>query len=66
MDGVLVDTSPCHSLAYQMTWLNWEINGPEYAEIAGRSTREVIAEYCQSLPLERQQECIEFKQHTAL
>lgn len=66
MDGVLVNTSPCHDLAYQMVWLNWNVEGPEYVEIAGRSTREVISEYCASLSSEQQQECIEFKQKTAL
>ena len=66
MDGVLVNTSPCHDLAYQMVWLHWEIEGPEYIEIAGRSTREVIAEYASKLSEKEQQECIEFKQKTAL
>ena len=45
MDGVLVDTSECHSKAFDSLWKSLGIIGPEYSIIAGRSTIEVIQEY---------------------
>ena len=45
MDGVLVDTSGCHARAYTDLWQRFGIDGPEYAAIAGRPTREVVAAY---------------------
>ncbi len=44
MDGVLVDTSPCHQLAYDELWARLEIDGPNYDSIAGRRTIEVVQE----------------------
>lgn len=45
MDGVLVDTSGCHARAYNDLWKRFGIDGPEYAAIAGRPTREVVQAY---------------------
>jgi HAD superfamily hydrolase (TIGR01509 family) len=49
MDGVLVATSPCHEQAYSELWGQLGITGPEYETIAGRKTREVVAEYTAAL-----------------
>jgi HAD superfamily hydrolase (TIGR01509 family) len=45
MDGVLVDTSGCHARAYGDLWRRYGVEGPEYASIAGRPTREVVEAY---------------------
>lgn len=45
MDGVLVDTSPCHARAYAELWAQLGIHGPPYTRIAGRRTAEVVAEW---------------------
>jgi len=66
MDGVLVDTSPCHALAFTQLWEKLKLHGPNYAEIAGRSTKEVIASYASNLDGEQQHEATRFKQKTAL
>ena len=66
MDGVLVDTSPCHSKAYEQLWYSLSISGPKYKTIAGRSTKEVVAEYAPHLDLEQQKNAIVFKQLAAL
>ena len=44
LDGVLADTSPSHSHAWQALWNHLGIEGPPYAAILGRSTEEVVAE----------------------
>jgi len=44
LDGVLADTTPCHSRAYDDLWRYLGIQGPPYASIAGRKTREVVRE----------------------
>lgn len=49
MDGVLVATSPCHERAYSELWGQLGITGPMYQTIAGRKTREVVAEYTAAL-----------------
>ena len=66
MDGVLVDTSPSHSKAYDKLWQSLSIKGPEYSEIAGRSTKEVVAEYASHLNAKQLLEAVAFKQSTAL
>jgi len=66
MDGVLVDTSPCHAVAYQQLWQFIEVEGPNYSVIAGRSTREVVAEYASFLSSEAQREAVDLKQSAAL
>jgi len=43
MDGVLVDTESCHREAYTELWRHVGIRGPSYRDIAGRTTREVVA-----------------------
>lgn len=45
MDGVLVDTTPCHAKAYAELWRRLGAVGPPYSAIAGRTTRESIAEW---------------------
>ena len=45
MDGVLVDSTPCHDRAYRDLWRHYGVAGPEYSAIAGRPTREVVAAY---------------------
>jgi HAD superfamily hydrolase (TIGR01509 family) len=49
MDGVLVDTSDCHRLAYQRLWQRCGVVGPPYDEIAGRSTADVVREQTAAL-----------------
>jgi len=66
MDGVLVDTSASHSKAYDQLWQSLSIDGPEYSEIAGRSTKEVVAEYASHLDAKQLHEAVVFKQTTAL
>ena len=45
MDGVLVDSSPCHRLAFDNLWQRLGISGPDYDQIAGRRTIEVVREW---------------------
>lgn len=66
MDGVLVDTSPCHAAAYQKMWQILDMKGPDYSEIAGRSTKDVIVEYAPMLSSEEQLNAVTLKQSTAL
>ena len=66
MDGVLVDTSPCHSAAYDLLWKSLSIKGPQYKTIAGRSTKEVIAQYGEHLNEQQQIDAVSFKQSSAL
>ncbi len=66
MDGVLVDTSPCHAIAYGQLWQSLKIDGPGYASIAGRSTKAVVSEYAASLSSEEQREAVTLKQSAAL
>jgi len=49
MDGVLVDTTPCHRRAYDALWSRLGIAGPPYEQIAGRKTDEVVAEFATGL-----------------
>lgn len=67
MDGVLVDTSRCHSRAYKDLWSKIGINGPSYEIIAGRKTTEVIAWFTrQFMPSALQvKEWVVFKQQQA-
>jgi beta-phosphoglucomutase len=45
LDGVLVASDACHARAYQETWAHLGVRGaPAYAQLAGRRTREVVAE----------------------
>ena len=66
MDGVLVDTSPSHASAYATLWDKLSIEGPDYSEIAGRSTINVIDEYAYHLSIEQRQQAVVFKQMNAL
>lgn len=44
LDGVLADTSGCHARAWDALWGHIGVEGPPYAQIAGRSTAEVVRE----------------------
>jgi HAD superfamily hydrolase (TIGR01509 family) len=67
MDGVLVDTSACHRLAYERLWQRCGVTGPAYETIAGRPTREVVAEFTAPLRPSAGQvsEWVSFKQAAA-
>lgn len=49
LDGVLVDTSPCHSRAFKDLWQKVGIAGPPYEVIAGRTTKDVVTEFTAKL-----------------
>ena len=49
MDGVLVDSSACHARAFSELWSRLRIDGPEYDQIAGRRTGDVIQEFAAPL-----------------
>ena len=67
MDGVLVNTSPCHRRAYQDLWEKIGIAGPPYEVIVGKTTSEVVDEFTKDLrPSTKQKsEWVEFKQMAA-
>lgn len=67
MDGVLVNTTPCHERAYQDLWCEIGIEGPPYQMIAGRKTSEVVREFTKSLKPSAEQESawVHFKQMRA-
>jgi beta-phosphoglucomutase len=67
MDGVLVDTTRCHRLAYERLWMRCGIAGPAYEEIAGRSTADVVREWTAALRPSPQQidDWVAFKQREA-
>jgi len=67
LDGVLIDSSPCHLAAYQKLWDKLGINGPEYATIAGKRTVEVVSSITQSLEPTKAEikEWVVFKQKMA-
>ncbi len=45
LDGVLVGSDACHARAYEETWQRLGVLGaPAYPQLAGRRTRDVIAE----------------------
>jgi beta-phosphoglucomutase len=66
MDGVLVDTSPSHAKAYEFLWNKLTIQGPDYSEIAGRSTVNVIEEYTNDLTTSEKKKAVAYKQSCAL
>lgn len=67
LDGVLIDSSPCHRVAYQKLWDKLGIHGPEYDTIAGKRTVEVVSTITRSLePTEAEiNEWVMFKQKMA-
>jgi len=67
LDGVLVDTTQCHRRAYEELWRHVGVNGPPYDRIAGRHTREVVAEVTAALAPAPDQlrEWTQFKQQLA-
>lgn len=67
LDGVLIDSSPCHRVAYQKLWNKLGIHGPEYSSIAGKRTVEVVSTITHSLaPTETKiNEWVIFKQKIA-
>lgn len=68
LDGVLVDSTPAHAEAYRRLWRRLGVDGPSYAEIAGRPTREAVRAHTAALrPDERQlREWVVWKQAEAL
>ena len=66
MDGVLVDTSHCHDQAYRCLMNQAGLPSVDYAILAGRSTREVIASYFPDSSHEEQRKWVAFKQYQAL
>ncbi len=67
LDGVLTDSNPAHSRAFDDLWYSIGLNGPPYELIAGRRTREVVKEVTQSLQpgAEQLDRWIQFKQDRA-
>lgn len=67
MDGVLVNTTPCHERAYQDLWREIGIEGPPYETIAGRRTSEVVDELTTALgpSAEQKSKWVHFKQMRA-
>jgi HAD superfamily hydrolase (TIGR01509 family) len=55
LDGVLVDTSAAHAEAYEDLWEALRIHGPNYEEIAGRRSEDVLSQYCRDLKMSRQE-----------
>ncbi len=68
MDGVLINSTPCHAQAFADLWQKIGIEGPQYEQIAGQKTIDAVASVTAPLhPSERQiQEWVEFKQQRAL
>lgn len=67
LDGVLVDTTPCHARAFDALWDSIGVAGPAYDDIAGRRTLEVIRDYAGHLATsdEQLEEWVRFKQQHA-
>ena len=67
LDGVLVDTSPCHSRAYADLWAEIGIEGPVYSDLAGQKTVEVVSRVAADLNPTEAQLCswTAFKQERA-
>ena len=55
LDGVLIDSSPCHAAAYLKLWDKLTITGPDYNTIAGQRTTEVVSEQTKHLSLDASQ-----------
>jgi HAD superfamily hydrolase (TIGR01509 family) len=67
MDGVLVDTTPCHARAYEALWREIGVPGPPYEAIAGQRTGDVVAARTTALQPTRDQldAWVRFKQARA-
>ncbi len=66
LDGVLIDSSPCHTRAFDDLWQKIGIDGPDYFDIAGRRTQEAIGVVTSLEPTSLQvEEWTEFKQQRA-
>lgn len=66
LDGVLVASDACHARAYDELWAQLGIAGPPYREIAGRRTRDVVAEQCARAGVRADLEAsVRFKQERA-
>ncbi|NKB75732.1 MAG: HAD-IA family hydrolase [Gammaproteobacteria bacterium] len=66
MDGVLVDTSPCHEQAYNRLMTKLKLPAVEYEQLAGRSTKDVVDQLCGHLSSQARQQCVSYKQTEAL
>jgi beta-phosphoglucomutase len=49
LDGVLVNTTPCHARAYADLWDRIGVAGPAYESIAGRTTRDAVRDVAGAL-----------------
>ncbi|MBT5031979.1 MAG: HAD family phosphatase [Proteobacteria bacterium] len=67
LDGVLVDSSSQHAQAFQELWAKVGIDGPDYADIAGLRSIDVIKKYIKGEQMDatRVDEWVEFKQRRA-
>ena len=67
LDGVLVDSSTQHAQAFQELWAKAGIDGPDYADIAGLRTVDVIKEYFlgEQIDATRVDQLVKFKQQRA-
>ena len=67
LDGVLIDSSSQHAQAYSELWTFIGINGPDYFEIAGQKTLEVVEKTIRGTQISstRVSELVDFKQQRA-
>jgi beta-phosphoglucomutase len=67
LDGVLIDSSTQHARAFKELWAKAGIDGPDYADIAGLRTVDVIKKYIRCTQIDEAgiDELVEFKQRRA-
>lgn len=66
LDGVLVASDAAHARAYDELWARLGIAGAPYREVAGRRTRDVVAEECARAGVDPDLEAsVRFKQDRA-
>ena len=67
LDGVLVDSSTQHAQAFQELWAKVGVDGPDYADIAGLRSIDVIKKYIPGMQIDEvgADELVEFKQQRA-
>lgn len=67
LDGVLIDSSTQHAQAYSELWALIGISGPDYADIAGQKTVDVVKKHIRGTEASasRVDELVEFKQQRA-
>jgi beta-phosphoglucomutase len=67
LDGVLIDSSMQHAQAYSELWAFIGIDGPDYSELAGQKTVDVVRNYIRGTDINttRVDELVNFKQQRA-